>query len=89
MRNTRGGDGDVAKLTTVAEEILRTIKLHAEHDPSDFSVTKLLSGIVQVISIAVMFVAYLNRTDPSFTSTLIVGVWLQCLTIALLVMGRK
>ncbi len=79
----------LARLTTVAEDILRQIRRYAEHDPADFSVTKLLSGIVQVLSLAVMFLAYLNRHDTSFIPTLIVGVWLQVLTVALLLMGRS
>ena len=79
-----------ARLESFAEQILQELRRRTEMDHAEFSVSKLLGGIVQVMSIAVMFLAYLNRTDrESFMPLLIFGVWLQVLTVALLVMGRQ
>jgi D-glycero-D-manno-heptose 1,7-bisphosphate phosphatase len=78
------------KLQAVAEQILQEVRRQNEHAPIDFSVSKLLAGIAQVISLAVVFAAYLYRNETTaFLGLLIFAVWIQCVTVALLVMERK
>ena len=72
-------------------EILEELRLIREHRPSsDFSVTKLLSGLMQVLVLPVLFFAYLHRqSPPELLAMLVFAVFLQALTLTLLVMGRQ
>lgn len=83
------GGAPPAKLELLAEEILRELRRQAQHAEPEFSVARLLGGIAQVVSIAIVFLAYLNRTDTHVLGGLLLfAIWLQVLTIALMVMGR-
>ena len=77
------------KLELLASDILREIRRQREEPHDDFSVTKLLAGIVQVLVLAVLFVAYLNRWDAGLLPTLVFALTLQTMTIALLIMARQ
>jgi len=79
-----------SKLETLAEQMLYELRRSKELPQSDFSVAKLLAGIAQVISIAMVFLAYLNRNETTtFGGLMLFAVWVQCFTIALLIMGRQ
>lgn len=79
-----------SKIETLAEQILYELRRHKELPHTDFSVAKLVAGISQVISIAMVFLAYLNRNETTtFAALLLFAVWVQCFTIALLIMGRQ
>ena len=81
---------NLERLESLAEEILHELKRRDEQSAADFSVSKLLAGIVQVTALAVLFLAYLNRDNPvSLLNTLVFALTLQTLTIALLVMSRQ
>ncbi len=80
---------DVSRSETLLSEILRELR-HAREQPHvDFSVSKLLAGIAQVVSLAAAFIAYLNRNEDNYVAILLVAIWLQVLTATLLVMGRS
>ncbi|CAN5678197.1 hypothetical protein BH09PLA1_BH09PLA1_22220 [soil metagenome] len=82
--------GSNAKLEMLAEQILYELRRGHEQHPTDFSVAKLVAGIAQVVSIAIVFLAYLNRNETTtFAALLLFAVWVQCFTIALMVMGRQ
>jgi hypothetical protein len=84
------GGQSLAKLESLAEEILRELRRQTEQAEPEFSVTKLLGGMVQVASVAIVFLAYLNRTDThTLGGLLLFAIWLQCLTIGLMIMGRQ
>src|SRR5688572_14128761 len=51
------------KLEMLAEQILYELRRTKELPHSDFSVPKLVAGIAQVISLAIVFLAYLNRNE--------------------------
>ena len=70
------------------EQILLELRREVEREHSDFSVTRLLAGIVQVIALAVLFFAYF-RAGASQMNTLLTALTLQAFTIALLIMGRQ
>ena len=73
------------KLTQIAQELKRS----HEREHTDFSVTKLLAGIAQVLALAALFFAYLNRNDAAVTANiLLIALVFQTMTIALLLMGR-
>ena len=81
---------NTARLENLAEQILQEIRRSNDQAQVDFSVSKLLAGIVQVLTLAAMFFAYLNRDKTAMlTPILLVAVFLQTLTIALLIMGKQ
>lgn len=72
------------------EQILEHLKSKDARHVMDFSLTKLLAGIVQIIAIAVAFLAYLYRDrDVTCLTILFAAQFLQMLTVALLIMGRQ
>lgn len=78
-----------AKLESLSEQILSELRRRRE-DPSDFSVSKLMAGIVQVLVLAILFLSYLQRENPAVLQNwLLFAIALQTLTIALLIMGRQ
>jgi hypothetical protein len=90
QQGEREPERSTAKLETLANEILRELRLRREHPQADFSVSKLMAGIVQVIAVAILFMAFLNRADhPSLMALLTFALTLQTLTIALLIMGKQ
>jgi D-glycero-D-manno-heptose 1,7-bisphosphate phosphatase len=82
--------GQDTRLTELAEQMLVELKRRNEREHADFSVSKLLAGIVQVIVLAVLFVAYLNyQTATTVQSLLLLATVLQLLVATLLIMGRS
>jgi hypothetical protein len=83
--------GDLSKLEEVCQQILEELRHRDEPTVGDFSVSKLLAGIVQVLALAALFYAYLKSSRPNESAfeTLLLAIALQTLTIALLIMGRQ
>ncbi|MEO6434929.1 MAG: HAD-IIIA family hydrolase [Tepidisphaeraceae bacterium] len=78
------------KLEALALDILRELRRRHEQPEQDFSVSKLLAGVVQVIVLFVLFLALLNRADDkSLVPLLLFALTLQAMTIAMLIMGRQ
>jgi D-glycero-D-manno-heptose 1,7-bisphosphate phosphatase len=78
------------RLERLAEQILEELRTLNRNDHySDFSVSKLMAGIVQVLALASLLLSYLNRSSPSFPSYMLTTIFLQTLTISLLIMGRQ
>jgi D-glycero-D-manno-heptose 1,7-bisphosphate phosphatase len=78
-----------AKLEAIGTEILRELRRQHEDDHEDFSVSKLLAGIVQVVVLAVLFMAYLYRHETNVLAMMLLAMTLQTMTIALLIMGKQ
>lgn len=79
-----------ARLEELAQQILIELRRRHEVPQTEFSVSKLLAGITQVLVVAVLFFAYLNRDDAlALLNTLIFALVLQTTTIALLIMTRQ
>jgi len=75
---------------TLLEQILEHLKSRDARHVMDFSLSKLLAGIVQIIAIAVAFLAYLYRAhEVTCLSLLFAAQFLQMLTVALLIMGKQ
>lgn len=78
------------RLEQLTEQILMELRRRNEHALySDFSVSKLMAGIVQVTALAVVFLSYLYRNSAAYHSLAMFAIFLQTLTIALLIMGRQ
>jgi D-glycero-D-manno-heptose 1,7-bisphosphate phosphatase len=78
-----------SRTDALLEQILLEVKRRNEVPHAEFSVSKLLAGIVQIIVPAVLFFAYLHLGDEARTPLLLFAIYLQILVIALLVMGRQ
>lgn len=97
-RNRRPGDErsdaptprELDRLEHLAQQILD--QLHRRHrHPMDFSASKLLAGVTQVLAIAAAAGSYFYRAlgqgDPMLP--LLLAIFLQTLTISLLLLGRE
>ena len=78
----------LVRLERLAEQILHELRRHRDEPNSDFSVPRLLAGVVQVITLAILFMTYLNRGTSNFQPMLLLALFFQTFTIALLIMGR-
>ena len=78
-----------SKLESIALDILHELRRRHDQPPTDFSVSKLLAGITQVLVLAMLFVAFLNRATPHLNSILLFALTLQAMTISLLIMQRQ
>jgi D-glycero-D-manno-heptose 1,7-bisphosphate phosphatase len=77
------------KLEALAEQILTELKRRETIGP-EFSVSKLLAGIVQAIVVLLLFLGYTQRELPQTAGiTLLFAIAAQTMTIALLIMGRQ
>ena len=77
------------KLELLTEQILHEMRRRHEQPQVDFSVSKLLAGIVQVIAVAIAFLAYLNRDSGGVEALLLTAVFLQAMVSSLLIMSRQ
>ena len=77
-----------ARLEELAEQILQEMQSRREKHQPEFSVSKLMAGIIQIVALAVLFLAYFYyRTNPA--AALLTAIFLQVFTVALLIMGRQ
>ncbi len=77
------------RLEQLAERILDELRRSREQTHMDFSVSKLLAGIVQVIAVALAFLAYLDRNSENLQSLLLAAIFFQAMVSSLLIMGRQ
>lgn len=79
---------ELDRLEHLAQQILD--QLHRRHrHPMDFSASKLLAGVTQVLAIAAAAGAYFYRPLGDPMIPLLVAIFLQTLTISLLLLGRE
>ena len=78
----------ILRLERLTEQILHELRRRRDEPNTDFSVPRLLAGVIQVITLAVLFMSYLNRGTASFQPMLLLALFFQTFTIALLIMGR-
>ena len=72
------------------EQIFLELRRQHEQQEADFSVSKLFAGVVQVLALATLFLAYLKKADTGTLHTYLqLAIMLQTLTIALLIMSRQ
>lgn len=77
-----------ARIEELAEQILQELQRQRETQEPDFSVSKLLAGIVQIVALAVLVLAYFIYRN-NWLPALLLALFLQLFTIALLIMGRQ
>jgi D-glycero-D-manno-heptose 1,7-bisphosphate phosphatase len=77
-----------ARLEELAEQILQELQRRRDHHEPDFSISKLLAGILQIVALAVLLLAYFEyRGNP--LPAILGAIFLQIFTVALLIMGRQ
>jgi hypothetical protein len=81
--------GGTERMESLLEQICLDLRRQHEHQEGDFSVSKLLAGVVQVLALAILFLSYLKRGDNSLQTYLMLALILQTLTISLLIMSRQ
>jgi len=78
------------RMENLLEQIFLELRRGTEQSESDFSVSKLLAGIVQVIVLGVLFLAYFKRDAfETLQVYLMLAMTLQTLTVSLLIMSRQ
>ena len=82
---------DTSRLEMASQQLLLEVKKLTDQRTDDFSISKLIAGVVQVLALSAMLMAYFFfRNDPAaLQSWLLTGVFLQMFTIALLIMSRQ
>ncbi|MGC4033324.1 MAG: hypothetical protein QM754_16655 [Tepidisphaeraceae bacterium] len=82
---------DLSRLEMLNQQVLMELKKLNDVRHDDFSISKLVAGIMQTLALAALPLAYvLYRNDAGvFQSWLLTAIFLQVFTIALLVMGRQ
>jgi D-glycero-D-manno-heptose 1,7-bisphosphate phosphatase len=78
-----------ARLERLCEQILVELRSQREEPANEFSMTKLFAGITQILAIALLFIAYLERNNDTFFGLIFCAQFVQMLTVALAVMGRQ
>jgi D,D-heptose 1,7-bisphosphate phosphatase len=84
----RPASEELARLEHLAQQILDQVRRHHEH-PADFSLGKMLAGITQILAIAVAIGSYFYKPIGDPMMPMLVAIFLQAMTISLLVMGRE
>ena len=81
----------ISRLESIAEQILIELRRRNDSDAEDFSVSKLLAGIVQVLALASLLLGYLQARGnmAGLQIYVLVALTLQTMTIALLIMSRQ
>jgi D,D-heptose 1,7-bisphosphate phosphatase len=78
---------EVSRLEHLTQQILDQVRRQHEHMP-EFSLGKMFAGITQILAIAVAVASYFFRSTGETNTLLLVAIFLQALTISLLLMGR-
>jgi len=82
---------DTSRVEALAQQILIELKKQNEARHDDFSISKLIAGIMQILAIATVPLAYLlyQGNAQVMTNWLLAAVFFQTFTVALLIMGRQ
>jgi D,D-heptose 1,7-bisphosphate phosphatase len=78
---------EMVRIEHLLQRILDQIRRQSEH-PADFSLGKMLAGVTQILAIALAVGSYFYKPVGEPLMPILVAIFLQVLTISLLVMGR-
>lgn len=78
----------IERIEALAQQIIQEVRRGREQPHIEFSISKLIAGIAQVIALAALFVGWM-RGYPDISVVLQLSIFLEVLTIALLIMGRQ
>ncbi len=83
-----GVEGELARIEHLLQRLLDQVRRQSEH-PADFSLGKMLAGVTQILAIALAVGSYFYKPVGEPLMPMLVAIFLQILTISLLVMGRE
>lgn len=78
------------RLELLSQQILDELRRHRDLPNTDFAVSRLLGGVVQILAIAALFLSFLYRNDQStMIPIMLLAIFLQVLTASLWFMGHQ
>jgi D-glycero-D-manno-heptose 1,7-bisphosphate phosphatase len=77
------------RVENTLEQIFLELRRQHETREGDFSVSKLLAGIVQILVLAVLLLSYFNKQTGNTQNYFLLAMVLQTMTISLLIMSRQ
>lgn len=81
---------DFARLELLNQQILMELKRANEQRHDDFSISKLVAGIAQVVLLLPLVLAYLNWANTETAmKLLLLALFLETMAVAFLIMGRQ
>ena len=83
-----GPSAELTRIEHLLQRILEQVRRNTE-DPADFSLGKMLAGVTQILAIALAVGSYFYKPVGEPLMLMLVAIFLQALTISLLVMGRE
>ena len=79
---------DLLRLEHLLQQILDQVRRRNEHAP-EFSLGKMLAGVTQILAIALAVANYFYRPAGEPLMPILIAIFLQALTVSLLLMGRE
>jgi D-glycero-D-manno-heptose 1,7-bisphosphate phosphatase len=86
-RPTPTVQSELTRLEHLVQQVLDQVRRRNEHAP-EFSMGKMLAGITQILALAVAVASYFYRPANEPLLPIMVAIFLQILTISMLLMGR-
>jgi D,D-heptose 1,7-bisphosphate phosphatase len=81
-------NADLVRLEHLLQQILDQVRRRNEHVP-EFSLGKMLAGVTQILAIAMAVANYFYRPIGEPLMPILIAIFLQALTVSLLLMGRE
>jgi D-glycero-D-manno-heptose 1,7-bisphosphate phosphatase len=81
-------NSDFVRLEHLLQQILDQVRRQNEHMP-EFSLGKMLAGVTQILAIAIAVANYFYRPTGEPLMPILIAIFLQALTVSLLLMGRE
>jgi D,D-heptose 1,7-bisphosphate phosphatase len=81
-------NAELVRLENLLQQILDQVRRGNEHMP-EFSLGKMLAGVTQILAIAMAVANYFYRPTGEPLMPILIAIFLQALTVALLLMGRE
>jgi hypothetical protein len=78
----------MVRLEHLLQQVLDQVRRRNEHVP-EFSLGKMLAGITQILAIALAVASYFYKPTGEPLMPILVAIFLQAMTVALLMMGRE
>lgn len=81
-------NAEFVRLENLLQQILDQVRRRNEHVP-EFSLAKMLAGVTQILAIAMAVANYFYRPIGEPLMPILIAIFLQALTVSLLLMGRE
>jgi D-glycero-D-manno-heptose 1,7-bisphosphate phosphatase len=79
---------ELARVEHLVQQVLDQVRRRNEHVP-EFSLGKMLAGVTQILALAVAVASYFYRPAGEPLLPILTAIFLQALTVSMLLMGRE